>query len=148
MADLDNLRWSGGPSHLKAMAVQLERVPAGLAEYLVACPPAGVPVGKLGIGYAARADAGLIHQVAVHGALQSCGIGTLLMNAAEDRIRDRGRTHAELGVEHSNRRARALYERLGYVGYGDEPEEWDDDQPDGTVARYRTICTLMRKRLS
>jgi hypothetical protein len=67
----------------------------------------------------------------VHAAPQSCGIGTLLMQVAEDRIRDRARTHTELGVER-----------------GEEPEEWDDDQPDGTVARYRTICTLMRKRLS
>jgi GNAT superfamily N-acetyltransferase len=148
MADLEHLRWSGGPSHLQAIAVQLERVAAGLAEYLVACPPPGLPVGKLGIDYAARPDAGLIHQVTVHGALQSCGIGTLLMQVAEDRIRDHARTHAELGVERGNPRARALYERLGYVAYGEEPEEWDDDQPDGTVARYRTICTLMRKRLS
>lgn len=148
LADLENLRWSGGRSHLKAMAVQLERVAAGLAAYLVACPPSGLPVGKLGIDYAAKPDAGLIHQVAVHGALQSCGIGTLLMQAAEDRIRDHGRTHAELGVERSNPRARALYERLGYAAYDEEPEEWDDDQPDGTVVRYRTICTLMRKRLS
>jgi ribosomal protein S18 acetylase RimI-like enzyme len=148
LTDLENLRWSGGQSHLKAIAVQLERVTAGLAAYLVACPPSDRPAGKLGIDYAARPDAGLIHQVAVHTMLQSCGIGTLLMLAAEDRIRDHGRTHAELGVERSNPRARALYERLGYVAYGEEPEEWDDDQPDGSVARYRTICTLMRKRLS
>jgi ribosomal protein S18 acetylase RimI-like enzyme len=148
MADLENLRWSGGQSHLKAVAVQLERAAAGLAAYLVACPPPGLPVGKLGIDYAARPDAGLIHQVAVHGALQSCGLGTLLMQAAEDRIQDHGRTHAELAVERSNPRARALYERLGYAAYGEEPEEWDEDRPDGRVARYRTICTLMRKRLS
>jgi ribosomal protein S18 acetylase RimI-like enzyme len=148
MADLENLRWSGGRSHLKAIAVQLERVTAGLAEYLVACLPSGRPAGKLGIDYAARPDAGLIHQVAVHGILQSCGIGTLLMQAGEDRIRDHARTHAELGVEHNNPRARALYERLGYVAYAEEPDEWDDDQPDGSVVRYRTMCTLMRKRLS
>jgi ribosomal protein S18 acetylase RimI-like enzyme len=148
MADVQNLRWSGGGSHLRAIAIQLERVTAGLADYLVACPPSGLPVGKLGIDYASRPDAGLIHQVAVHETLQSCGIGTLLMHAAEDHIRDHGRTHAELGVERSNPRARALYERLGYVAYGEEQEEWDDDQPDGSVARYRTICTLMRKRLS
>jgi GNAT superfamily N-acetyltransferase len=148
MADLENLRWSGGPSHLKAIAVQLDRVTAGLAEYLVACSPSGLPVGKLGIDYASRPDAGLIHQVAVQEMLQSCGIGTLLMQAAEERIRDHGRTHAELGVERHNPRARALYERLGYVAYGAEPEEWDDDQPDGSVVRYRTICTLMRKRIN
>jgi ribosomal protein S18 acetylase RimI-like enzyme len=106
-ADLDAIGWSGGPSHLRAVGVQLERVTARLAEYLVACPPSGLPVGKAGIDYISTTDAGLIHQVAVHGALQSCGIGTLLMQAAEERIRGRGRTHAELWVEHDNPRARA-----------------------------------------
>jgi ribosomal protein S18 acetylase RimI-like enzyme len=146
-ADLDAIGWSGGPSHLKAVGIQLERVSAGLAEYLVACPPSGLPVGKAGIDYVSTADAGLIHQVAVHDALQSCGIGTLLMQAAEERIRGRGRTHAELWVEHGNPRARALYERLGYLARADERAEWDADGPGGTVVRYRTVCSVMRKYL-
>ena len=54
----------------------------------------------------------------VHPALQSCGIGALLIQAAEQRIRLRGLQRAELGVEDSNPRARALYERLGYAAYG------------------------------
>lgn len=148
IADLDNLRWSGGRSHLVAIGQQLERAGAGLADYLVACLPSGAPVGKLAIDYADTADAGLIHQVAVHGMLASCGIGTLLMAAAEERIRDRGRPAAQLSVENDNPRARALYERLGYAGCGEETAEWDEDQPDGTVTRYRTICTMMRKPLS
>jgi ribosomal protein S18 acetylase RimI-like enzyme len=68
--------------------------------------------------------------------------------AAEQRIRARGLRYAELGVEHSNPRARALYERLGYAAYGDEPDEWDAEGPDGTLIRYRTVCTLMRKQLT
>jgi ribosomal protein S18 acetylase RimI-like enzyme len=144
-ADLRRLKWSGGPSHMVAMVRELTRVAAGDAAYLVACAPSGFPVGKAGIDYAKIAGAGEIHQVAVHGAVRSCGVGTLLMSAAEERIRDRGCGLAILGVEVSNPRARALYERLGYVAYGEEPAEWDDDQPDGSVARYRTVCTLMRK---
>ena len=147
-ADLENLRWSGGRSHLVGIAQQLDRVAVGLAEYLVACLPSGAAVGKLAIDYAARGDAGLIHQAAVHGMVQSCGIGTLLVAAAEERIRNHGRSFAELGVEYDNPRARALYARLGYVAYAQEPAEWDDDQPDGSVVRYRTMCIMMRKRLS
>jgi ribosomal protein S18 acetylase RimI-like enzyme len=146
-ADLDHIDWSGGRSHIRSVGVQLERVTAGLADYLVACPPSGLPIGTAGIDYVAAADAGMIHQVAVHPALQSCGIGTLLMRAAEERILSRGRQQAELWVEHSNPRARALYERLGYAGGRDEPAEWDDDGPDGAVTRYRTVCTVMRKQL-
>jgi GNAT superfamily N-acetyltransferase len=42
---------------------------------------------------------------------QSCGIGALLIQAAEQRIRAHGLRRAELSVEDSNPRARALYER-------------------------------------
>ena len=147
VADLDVLDWSGGPRHLVSVREQLDRVTSGAVEYLVACPPSGLPVGKTGIDYTPRADAGTIYQAAVHPALQSCGIGTLLVAAAEQRIRSRGRRHAELDVEHDNPRARALYERLGYVAYGDEPDEWDTEGSDGTIVRYRTMCTMMRKPL-
>jgi len=82
-----------------------------------------------------------------HGALQSCGIGTLLIEAAEQRIRARGLHRAELGVEECNPRARALYERLGYAAYGRKPEAWDEQAEDGSVRRYETMCTLMRKEL-
>jgi ribosomal protein S18 acetylase RimI-like enzyme len=91
--------------------------------------------------------AGWVRQLAVHPALQSCGIGTLLIRAAEERTRDRGLHHAELKVEECNARARALYERLGYVAYGREPASWDTEAADGSSIRYETVCTLMRKDL-
>jgi ribosomal protein S18 acetylase RimI-like enzyme len=83
-----------------------------------------------------------------HLPLQSCGIGTILIRAAEQRISARGLRRAELSVEENNPRARALYERLGYVAYGRQPEAWDEDAPDGSIVRYETVCTLMRKQLA
>ena len=103
------------------------------------------PLG--GIDYAKIPGAGVLWMLSVHAALQSCGIGTVLIETAERRIRGRGLHRAELGVEENNPRARALYERLGYVAYGSAPEAWDEDGPDGTVVRYETVCTLMRKEL-
>ena len=142
--DLESLGWSGSQTHLASVREQLGRV-AGEVEYLAACLPSGKPVGKAGIDYAEHPAAGTLYQAAVHPLLQSCGIGTLLVRVAEKRIMDRGYTTAELGVEHSNPRARALYEQLGYVAYGDEPYEWDAEDPDGRIVRYRMMCTLMRK---
>ena len=101
-----------------------------------------------GIDYVKIPGAGVLWQLAVHGALQSCGIGTILVQAAEQRIRFRGLRWAELGVEECNPRARALYERLGYVAYGAAPESWDEDAPDGSVVRYETVCVWMRKDLA
>jgi ribosomal protein S18 acetylase RimI-like enzyme len=100
------------------------------------------------IDYAENPGGGTLTQLAVHGALQSCGIGTLLIQAAEQRIRARGLHRAELGVEESNPRARALYDRLGYAAYSRALESWDEQAADGTIFRYETMCTHMRKKLS
>jgi ribosomal protein S18 acetylase RimI-like enzyme len=146
-ADLPACAWSGGSLHVAAIAGELERAGCGEAEYLAVCPPSGLPVALGGIDYVKIPGAGVLWQLAVHGALQSCGIGTILIGAAEQRIRARGLHRAELSVEENNPRARALYERLGYVAYGSAPDSWDEDAPDGSVVRYETVCTLMRKEL-
>jgi ribosomal protein S18 acetylase RimI-like enzyme len=148
-ADLPECGWSGSRLHLEHVARELARVRLGEAEYLAACAArSGRPVGKGLIDYRKTPGAGTIGQLAVHPAVQSCGIGTALLLAAEERIRARGLRYAELGVEASNSRARALYERLGYVAYGTEPDGWDEEAPDGSIRRYETTCVLMRKPLT
>ena len=146
--DLPSCAWSGSAVHLASIARMLERAQRGEVDYLAACPPSGLPVALGGIDYAENPGAGTLVQLVVHGALQSCGIGTILIQAAEQRILARGLHRAELGVEESNPRARALYDRLGYVAYGRAPDCWDEQAPDGSIFRYETMCTLMRKELS
>ena len=52
-----------------------------------------------------------------------------------------------LGVDENHPRPRSLYERLGYVASGREPGSWDEAAPDGSISRYETMITLMRKDL-
>ncbi|WP_414507848.1 GNAT family N-acetyltransferase [Streptomyces sp. NEAU-L66] len=146
-ADLPACGWSGSPLHLAHVERELMRARLGEVDYLAVCPPSGEPVAIGGVDHRARPDAGLLWQLAVLPALQSCGIGSVLIAAAEERIRGRGVHRAELAVEEDNPRARALYERLGYRTYGRQPEAWDAQGPDGVVRRYETMCTLMRKEL-
>jgi ribosomal protein S18 acetylase RimI-like enzyme len=145
--DLPSCAWSGRATHLAAITRALERARLGEVEYLAACPPSGLPMGLGAIDYAKTPGAGTIWMLEVHPALQSCGIGTVLIQAAEQRIRARKLHRAELGVEDSNPRARSLYEKLGYAAYGSEPDSWDQDAADGTVTHYETMLTLMRKKL-
>jgi ribosomal protein S18 acetylase RimI-like enzyme len=145
--DLTSCGWAGSALHLESVAEQLRRAGLGEVDYLAICPPSGIPVAIGGVDYRVREGAGLLWQLSVHPALQSCGIGTFLIGAAELRIRARGLRQAELGVEESNPRARALYERLGYVAYGRGPDAWDELDSDGSVRRRETVCTWMRKEL-
>jgi ribosomal protein S18 acetylase RimI-like enzyme len=143
--DAPGCAWTGISA--TTMTRTLERASRGEVDYLVVCAPSGFRVAVGGIDYALRRGAGTLYQLTVHGAVQSCGIGTLLIGAAEQRIRGRGLNRAELDVEVDNPRARTLYERLGYLAYGREPGSWDERAPDGSVTRYETVVTLMRKEL-
>ena len=146
-ADLPSCAWSGPATHLASVSRALDRAGHGEVDYLAVCPPSGLPVAIGGVDYAVTPGAGTLWQLAVHDALRSCRIGTILIRGAEQRIRARGLRRAELGVEEDNPRARALYERLGYVAYGRKPVAWDAEAPDGSITRYETVCTLMRKEL-
>jgi ribosomal protein S18 acetylase RimI-like enzyme len=146
--DLASCGWAGSDHHLAGVAQQLERARTGEVDYLAVCPPTDIPVAKGGVDYQVVEGVGTLWQLAVHPALQSCGIGTFLVEAAESRIRHRGLHRAQLAVEENNTRARALYERLGYVAYGRRPDSWDVEAPDGSLRRFETLCTLMRKELA
>ena len=147
-ADLPHCGWSGSALHLLVVENELDRAAAGVADYLAVCAAkTDLPLAIGGIDYELAPAAGSIHQLATMPALQSCGLGTTLMAAAEDRIRRRGLARAELGVEQDNPRARALYERLGYVVFDTRPDSWDQEAPDGTLRRYETVCAIMAKDL-
>lgn len=144
-SDLATCAWSGGPGHLDAVAAKLARDDF---DYLAVCPPSGLPVAIGGVDFVPRPGAGEITQLSVHPALQSCGLGTILVGALEDAILRRGRTVAELGVETVNPRARALYERLGYRAFDTVRTGWDQRDENGVVYRYETDCVEMRKHLT
>ncbi|MFF2775476.1 GNAT family N-acetyltransferase [Streptomyces sp. NPDC058052] len=145
--DLPACTWSGSATHLRHVERELARAAAGEVDYLAVCTPADLPVAIGGVDYRATEGAGTLWQLAVLPALQSCGLGTLLVQSAERRIRARGLHRAELAVEEDNPRARALYERLGYVAYDRAPDAWDEEDPDGAIRRHETMCVLMRKNL-
>ncbi|MEV0192629.1 GNAT family N-acetyltransferase [Kitasatospora purpeofusca] len=147
-ADLPSCSWAGSPEHVRELVHQIRRAGTGEVDYLAVCTPVGLPVAVGGVDCTVEPGAGTLWQLGVHPALQSCGIGTLLVRSAEQRIIVRGLTRAELAVEESNPRARALYERLGYRAFGRELESWDVEAEDGSLRRYETLCTLMRKDLA
>jgi len=88
--DLASCSWSGGALHVQQLAQQLDRAQRGQVEFLAVCPPSDVPVAIGGVDYEVQSGAGTLWQLVVHEALRSCGIGTALVGAAEQRILARG----------------------------------------------------------
>ncbi len=126
----------------------LNRVAAGSLIYLVA-ELDGRVVGQLCIDTAALPEAGYVYAVSVDHNLRSQGIGTRMLREAEVRILERGFATVALKVEHTNDRARTLYERLGYQLAGDGFDEWDQRTPEGEIVRHVRVAThLMRRSLA
>lgn len=141
--DLADLEWSGGPEHLTALEDALQ------ASYLdeVGLTIIGLPHGRLiavgAVDFRKDSQFGELWMLSVHEAWQSLGLGTILINALETKIKSRGLDRARLGVEHDNPRAAALYRRLGYREVDSALDSW-------LVAgsrRYVTVCSVMEKSL-
>ena len=78
---------------------------------------------------------------------RSQGVGSRLMGAAEELARALGGRRLELRVERSNLRARALYDRLGYIeaGAADDRVAGSYIGDDGRPHRWRgEMLTLFK----
>lgn len=145
MDDIPWIGWSGGPDHPDSVAEALGRTATGEVEYLAVCGPADLPLSIGGIDFTLNADGGTLWQLATVPGLQSCGFGTLLIRAAEERIRRRGLGVAHLSVEADNHRATVLYTRLGFQPYGTEQDSWDVRDEAGRKVKHFATCTMMKK---
>jgi GNAT superfamily N-acetyltransferase len=129
---------------------------SGAATFLVAVRR-GEAVGYLVIKWTG-ADERVVHRrigdcpelnaITVAPALQSRGIGTALIEAAERRVAARGHFRVGLGVGIGNPRARALYERLGYRAWAHGRYDVSWDVPGDPPKREHETCVYMLKRLA
>jgi ribosomal protein S18 acetylase RimI-like enzyme len=145
--EVAGLTWSGNRVHLRSVAAALDRAARGLEDYLVVRAAAGEPVAKMRVDYSSEDDTGVFSQLATMDGLQGLGIATMLIEAAEQRVRARGLALAALGVEDDNPRARRLYERLGYRASGRQAASWEYEDEDGVLRLYETTVTILQKRL-
>ena len=131
--DLPNLEWYGlFTPHREliedAFARQLRR-----ENLMLVADMRGFPVGQVWIDLAQKEseETGIIWALRVIPFLQGLGIGTRLMNAAEEALGTLGFSAVELGVEKSEAETCAFYERLGYEQIGTLDEEYSYTTPSG-----------------
>ena len=142
-SDLADLDWAGSPQHIRALATALERSYADEVELVLIMLGNGLSIAVGAVDFDKRTDSGELWMLSVRGEWQSLGVGTILINELEARIRRRGLNKATLGVEHDNARAEALYRRLGYRRTGTELDGW----PIGPGRQYATVTFLMTREL-
>jgi ribosomal protein S18 acetylase RimI-like enzyme len=90
---------------------------------------------------------GYLYALRVKPEYRGRGLGTRLLQAAEQELLDRRMQAASIGVEKSNLRARALYERLGYRLIGEDPGRWSYIDHMGMKQNVSEPAWLMEKTL-
>ena len=104
---------------LEWFARALSRQDKGRGYYLIATQPSGMIVGQAQlIMHGQRAE---IADVIVTADFQNRGIGTAMLDILEQVASERQWRPIEIAVRTENKRAMALYKRLGYVYYRDIP---------------------------
>jgi ribosomal protein S18 acetylase RimI-like enzyme len=148
--DLRKLEWFGLLTPFRDVIERAyTRAEQGDLAFLVA-DLNGFPVGQVWVDLTqwAAEGIGVIWALRVLEPLQGLGMGTRLIAAAEQIMRQRGLQTAEIGVALDNTGARRLYERLGYEILRQHTEQWQYTTPDGETHAVAEPEWILRKPLS
>ena len=153
-SDLPLLEWFGEHRSMRLVeAASWAHVQAGTVLFLVADVGA-FPVGQVKIALMhdedAKADgkrSGYLYGLRVFGPFRRLGIGTGLIEQAEELLRDRGFRWATIAVERQNPDARRLYDRLGYVVVREVHRSWSYVDPEGMEHPVEVDEVLLHKAL-
>jgi GNAT superfamily N-acetyltransferase len=156
LARLIDAPWPGG-RHARHQ-VRFARQQRGDVLYLIGWQGT-VPVGHLLLVWAgpeyeplasAITDCAEIQDFVVRPDLRSQGIGRRMLAVAEDLARRHGSRWLGLYVGLDNPRARALYERNGFVdsGFGELPLRWQYQGEDGKPHWHEETAVYLIKELA
>lgn len=125
--DAPHLEWHGGENLRDWYQAQWRNHQNGEVHVLVT-DFNGFPIGQAAIHWHGKPTHPAVpdlQSLRVMGAFRGLGLGTLLLECAEELVAQTAHDQISLGVGVENTRARALYERLGYQLMGDAyDDEW------------------------
>jgi ribosomal protein S18 acetylase RimI-like enzyme len=148
--DIPRLEWYGQYAHFRNLFQRAYRdQQLGIRLMLVAdCN--GFPIGYVFILF--MDDEGgnrqaYLYSLRVMEMFHSRGIGTRLMNEAEEQVAARGYNELTIAAAKTNDVARRLYERLGYKVFTDDGGEWSYTDHLGKVRHVKEPCWLLHKTI-
>jgi len=106
-----------------------------------------IHLGEAGCGRQGGCGRGYLYALRVLEPFRGQGIGTRLIQCAEGLLLASGLRRAVIAVAKDNPGARRLYERLGYVVYGEDAGHWEYTDDEGRVQHVHEPAWLLHKRL-
>jgi ribosomal protein S18 acetylase RimI-like enzyme len=148
-SDLPALEWWGWHrEHREIIRSVFEETLCGDSLMIVA-DSGGFPIGQawLDLKQGRDSNTGMLWAVRVIPGFQAAGIGSRLIEAAEQILFELGYETCEISVEEENESARRLYERMGYREFGKRREERKYFDPSGCEQCLVTDEWILQKAL-
>lgn len=147
-SDVSCLEWHGGADLRLWYQAQWKNHEAGRVHVLVA-DFNDFPVGQVAVHWHGKPTHPLVpdlQSLRVFGAFRGLGIGSLLLDCAEQLVAQSGHAQVSLAVGTENPRARALYERRGYRVFGEAyDDEWTYQNARGeTCSACETVFDMVK----
>lgn len=157
--DLPALEWHGQYTHFRRVFQKTYREQCAGLRMMMLADMNGFPVGQIfvllnnapGVTRRHRASAtdlrGYLYSLRVMDHLQGMGIGSKLVEWAENTLKSRGYDWTIISAAKDNPRARQLYEKLGYRVYCEEAGRWQYVNHQGQIVRVHEPCWMLEKAL-
>ncbi len=154
-SDLPALEWEGQYTHFRRLyADAYQRALQDRAVLWVAELPGAGVIGQLFVQLisprwelADGRSRAYLYSFRIRPEFRGAGVGSRLLEEAEQDLRRRGFREATLNVGRENGAARKLYERHGYRVAGEEPGRWTYVDEHGQRRQVHEPAWRMRKRL-
>lgn len=147
--DLARLEWDGLFTHHREILERTFREHLEGKQVMLVADLDRDPIGQAWIDLRRAADrqTAVFWAIRVHPSRQRYGIGSRLLETAEQIASDRGFAFAELSVDVANSRARAWYERAGFSVRRRVAHSYSYTTPEGHAVTHAQELIEMRKEL-
>ncbi len=152
--DLRQMEWDGAYINFRRVFADTYRAMQRGQRMILIAEKQAVLAGQVFIQFSSQdplfADGmlrGYLYSFRVKPEYQRQGIGTALLHAAEDILRDRGYHHGIIAVAKDNPRAQRLYEREGYRVFSEDPGEWQYYDHLSILRQVIEPCWVLEKLL-
>ncbi len=158
--DLPLLEWYGQYTHFRRVFEKTYEDQAAGTRLMILADLNGFPIGQVFLllktsprlakrrRRSASALAGYLYSLRVIDHLQGMGIGTQLIQVAENVLIKRGYRWVLISVAKSNTGALRLYQRLNYRIYMEDEGRWRYVDHNGETVHVHEPCWMLEKQLS
>lgn len=150
--DLPLLEWYGQYTHFRRVYKRTFADQQAGNRLMLVADLNGFPIGQVFLLFKVpkehqRDPYAYLYSFRVMTHLRGMGIGTRLLQFAEQLLIQRGYIWALISATKENQRARKLYERLGYTVFAEDDGKWSYENHEGKTISMHEPCWMLHKKL-